>query len=149
MICAAGHYEETKWRAIAEAGINLTVSLALVRSLGIVGVLLGTLASYGYRTFDVIFYNSRYLVKGVWKRSIRRILVNLLAAGICLILWGVCPKPYASGYLSWAADGVICGALAVCLIFLVNWAAEPVQMKLAIEKLRGILGVKRRREAKG
>ena len=147
MICAAGHYEETKWRAIAEAGINLTVSLALVRSMGIVGVLLGTLASYGYRTFDVIFYNSRYLVKGVWKRSIRRILVNLLAAGSCLLLWSVCPKPYASGYLGWAADGVICGMLAVCIILVVNWAAEPVQMKLAVEKLKGIFGVKGRRGA--
>lgn len=35
MINAAGHFKETQWRAILEAVINITVSLLLIKPLGI------------------------------------------------------------------------------------------------------------------
>ncbi len=140
MICAAGHYEETRWRAVTEAVINLTVSIALVNRLGIVGVLLGTLASYGYRTFDVLFYNSRYLVKGVWKRSLRRLAVNGAAAGISLVIWYLFPKIPATGYGSWLVCAVICGLISAAVILTANRIAEPEQMKLAIRRIQGIFG---------
>ena len=140
MICAAGHYEETRWRAVTEAVINLTVSIALVNRLGIVGVLLGTLASYGYRTFDVLFYNSRYLVKGVWKRSLRRLAVNGAAAGISLVIWYLFPKIPATGYGRWLVCAVICGLISAAVILTANRIAEPEQMKLAIRRIQGIFG---------
>ena len=34
MINAAGHFKETQWRAILEAVINITVSLLLIKPLG-------------------------------------------------------------------------------------------------------------------
>ena len=140
MICAAGHYEETRWRAVAEAAINLTVSIALVNRLGIVGVLLGTLASYSYRTFDVLFYNSRHLVKGVWKRSLRRLAGNGAAAAASLGIWAVFPKFPAAGYGGCMANAVICGGISAALVLLVNWILEPEQMRLAVLRIKGILG---------
>ena len=56
IICAAGHYKETRYQAILEAVINITVSLGLVWKFGMAGVLLGTVCSYGYRSFEIVFY---------------------------------------------------------------------------------------------
>lgn len=140
MICAAGHYEETRWRAVAEAVINVAVSVALVRPLGIVGVLLGTLASYGYRTLDVLRYNSRYLVKGVLRRSLFRLAVNGAAGAVSLLIWYRMPKISVSGYGSWMICAVICGLLASAAVLIANRIAEPEQMRLAAERIRGIFG---------
>lgn len=143
MICAAGHYEETKGRAALEAVINLAVSMVLVRPLGIVGVLLGTLASYGYRTFDVLLYNSRYLVKGVFKRSLRRLFQNGLAAAFSLAVWHRCLKAAGDlsgcGYGSWLAGAVFCGCISMGILAAVNAAAEPAQMRAAAARVRQIL----------
>ena len=68
IICAAGHYKETRYQAILEAVINITVSLGLVWKFGMAGVLLGTVCSYGYRSFEIVFYTSRHLVKGMCKK---------------------------------------------------------------------------------
>ena len=55
------------YQAILEAVINITVSLGLVWKFGMAGVLLGTVCSYGYRSFEIVFYTSRHLVKGCAK----------------------------------------------------------------------------------
>ncbi len=68
IICAAGHYKETRYQAILEAVINITVSLGLVWKFGMAGVLLGTVCSYGYRSFEIVFYTSRHLVKRMCKK---------------------------------------------------------------------------------
>ncbi len=143
MICAAGHYEETKGRAALEAVINLAVSIALVRPLGIVGVLLGTLASYGYRTFDVLLYNSRYLVKGALRRSLRRLLQNGLAAALSMAVWYGCFKTAGDwsgyGYGSWLAGAALCGCISAGTLAAVNGAAEPAQMRAAFGRAWQIL----------
>ncbi len=143
MICAAGHYEETKGRAALEAVINLAVSIALVRPLGIVGVLLGTLASYGYRTFDVLLYNSRYLVKGALRRSLRRLLQNGLAAALSMAVWYGCFKTAGDwsgyGYRSWLAGAALCGCISAGVLAAVNGAAEPAQMRAAFGRAWQIL----------
>lgn len=78
MICAAGHYKQTQWRAFAEAVINFSVSLALIFKLGIAGAVIGTICSYGYRTTDSIFYCRRFFKKNVFKKTCFRVLRNVI-----------------------------------------------------------------------
>ena len=60
MINAAGHFKETQWRAILEAVINITVSLLLIKPLGMYGLLIGTICSFAYRTTDIIYYSHKH-----------------------------------------------------------------------------------------
>ena len=94
IICAAGHYKETRYQAILEAVINITVSLGLVWKFGMAGVLLGTVCSYGYRSFEIVFYTSRHLVKGCAKKSMFRILRKCIYSGNSLYGWNIC---YSAG----------------------------------------------------
>lgn len=86
IICAAGHYKETRYQAILEAVINITVSLGLVWKFGMAGVLLGTVCSYGYRSFEIVFYTSRHLVKDVQKNLCSEFLEMYLSLHFFVLL---------------------------------------------------------------
>lgn len=98
IIIAAGHYRETRGRAIIESALNLAVALALVYPLGMSGVLIGSVVSYAWRSADMIFYNSRHLVANSLKRSLSRILRNLIAAGLFIAV-GLIFSAFSYGFL--------------------------------------------------
>ena len=78
LINAAGHYQKTQYRALIEAGSNLGISLILIQFIGIYGVLLGTIISFIYRTFDILIYSNKYILKRSPLRSIRRFLRTII-----------------------------------------------------------------------
>lgn len=76
LIDIAQRFENTKWRSVLEAVINITVSVALTYRLGIYGVLMGTIAALLYRTNDMIIYAAGILGRSPWI-TYRRWIVNL------------------------------------------------------------------------
>ena len=143
IICAAGHYKETRYQAGLEAAINIVVSLALVWSMGMTGVLLGTVCSYGYRSFEIILYTNRHLIPGTAKTAFSRIIRNLvvtavlIAAGIWLI-----PQNMTS-FINWFIYAVAAGVVSVVLVVGVNYVAEPQEFKNLILRILGIVSRKR------
>ena len=82
----AGHFKKTQNRSIAEAVINLSVSVIAVQYFGIYGVLVGTIAALLYRSNDIIIYaNQKILKRNVWI-TYRRWLINLAVFVIVLIV---------------------------------------------------------------
>ena len=143
IICAAGHYKETRYQAGLEAAINIVVSLALVWSMGMTGVLLGTVCSYGYRSFEIILYTNRHLIPGTAKTAFSRIIRNLvvtavlIAAGIWLI-----PQNMTS-FINWFIYAVAAGVVSVVLVVGVNYVAEPQEFKNLILRILGIVSRKK------
>lgn len=118
VINVAQHFEKTKWRSVAEAIINLTVSLALTYKFGIYGVLWGTIAALFYRTNDVIIYAA-----GLLKRSVlisyRRWFVNLGVFLALVYASGFIPFPTGS-YLWMILYGMFLCATVLPIFLLVN-----------------------------
>lgn len=63
LIAAKGHYEQTKYRSIIEALLNIVFSIVFIKIYGLPGVLLGSIISYSYRTIDIIYYSSNKILK--------------------------------------------------------------------------------------
>lgn len=84
-ITSAGHYKQTKPGAIAEAAINICVSLVLVYKIGIIGVVLGTLIAVLVRTIYFIWYLSRNILKRSAFLFIKSALMNLMLAILIII----------------------------------------------------------------
>ena len=142
IICAAGHYKETRYQAILEAVINITVSLGLVWKFGMAGVLFGTVCSYGYRSFEIVFYTSRHLVKGCAKKSMFRILRNvLIVALLCIVGIYVIPQNIAS-FITWLLYAIGMVAVSVFTIVGVNYMVEPDEFKELVLRVKGILRTK-------
>lgn len=115
VVAAAGHFRETQYRAILEAVVNIVASLILVQYLGLVGVLLGSVCSYSYRTIDFILYAAKHIHKQSPLGSLRRLVVNGLLGFVSalpfILLWPI----VATNYLEWFlwATGVSLSVLAV------------------------------------
>ena len=84
VVSAAGHYKQTKAGAIGEVVINLALSLALVKPLGLVGVALGTVAAMSFRTIHTVWYLSKHILhRSVW-RFLLKLACNLLVSSILI-----------------------------------------------------------------
>ena len=144
IICAAGHYKETRYQAGLEAAINIVVSLALVWSMGMTGVLIGTVCSYGYRSFEIILYTNRHLIPGTAKTAFIRIIRNLIITGV-LISLGIWLIPQnMTSFIHWFIYAVASGIVSVVMIVGVNYVAEPRQFKNLILRIQGIVSRKKR-----
>ena len=140
MIMAAGHYRQTRSRAVAEAAINLAVSLALIFRFGIYGVIFGTCVSYLYRSTDTILYNAKYFLGGTLKRTDIRLLRNLAASAV-LVYLGIRFIPAdMSGWGRWIITAVVCGAVCTGVITLVNMISEPDEFRGMIRQLKQMAG---------
>lgn len=135
---AAGHFKETRTRAVLEAAINLVVSIALVRPLGIVGVLLGTLASYLYRTMDVFFYSAKRFLPGTLGKTFARILRNGVTAAV-LIWLGIRFIPSTmDGWFVWFAYAVAAAAVSAIALAAVNFVFEKREFMAAFARLKAL-----------
>ncbi|MBQ0083194.1 MAG: polysaccharide biosynthesis C-terminal domain-containing protein [Clostridiales bacterium] len=86
LINAAGHFKETKWRAVIEAAISITVGLLCTKLWGICGVVIGMLCALGWRCIDTIYYSNKHIL-GVSniKSFVRLVLSLLLIGGSCVV----------------------------------------------------------------
>ncbi len=140
LICAAGHYRQTRWRAILEAVINLTLSLALIKPFGLNGVMIGICASYLYRSADVIVYAAKNFVNKTLKKSALRILRNIVASGV-LVTLGIMFIPQTVGsWLGWVAYSCIFGIIALTVFAIVNIVFEPQEFKALLGRVKEIFG---------
>lgn len=71
-INTVGHFKEVRNYAVIEAIINFALSLLLVKSFEIFGVLIGTIVGAAYRTPLLIHHSNKYIVKrkamDYWKK---------------------------------------------------------------------------------
>lgn len=137
VLIAAGHYHETQTRAIAEAAINLVVSIMLIRPLGVVGVLIGALSSYLYRTTDVLFYSNKHFVPGTIKNTFLRIIRNGITM-LILIFLGLNFLPTTiDNWLVWLLCAVTVAFVSGCVFLIINFVFEKRQfmdsLKLATQ----------------
>ncbi len=138
IISAAGHFKETRYQAILEASINIVVSFVFIWKLGMNGVLLGTICSYGYRSIDIILYNRKYLVEGSGKTSMKRIIRNLI---VSLIIMGVCflfvPQEMES-FLTWAVFAVVVAMISLIALVIINYVCEPEEFKSMWQRVKSL-----------
>ena len=139
MICAAGHFKETQGRAILEAAINIVVSLALIKPLGMAGILFGTVVSYSYRSLDCILYNNKYLVNGTLVLSLRRIVRNVAVSLATVFAVHKFLSPDPQSLLGWLMWAIITAVISGVLIVAVNAAVEPAQLKQLFERGKSAL----------
>lgn len=102
----AGHFSQTKWRAILEISINIIVSLVLVNKIGIYGVLIGTIVALLYRAFDLIIYSSKNLLERRSIIPIRRWLVNIIIGFVLILIMSRLHLVF-SNYLQFIAAGFL------------------------------------------
>lgn len=139
MICSAGHFRETRYRAIAEALINIVVSMIFVFKFGLVGVLAGTICSFAYRSIDCVLYNSKYIVKNISLRFMRRMLVNLSVSMVLIVVGIKFVNVNMDSFFEWFVNAGICAVMCSVVICIVNCVSEPEEFKNLLIRVKSLV----------
>lgn len=108
-INSAGAFKETQRGAIIEAALNIGVSLILffVTDLGILGLLLGTIISYCFRTADVINYSNKHILEKNASDIVRLLEINIPLSGLCIFMFCYMMPLNPESFFDWFVDAVI------------------------------------------
>lgn len=143
-ITVAGHFKETQWRAIAEAIINLLVSIIAVLVCkhyfgdigGLYGVLIGTIIAMLYRTIDInVYANKRILKRSSWG-SFKVILTNAILF-VCVVVLIKPLVPNIGNYFEFVLNGIWITILVCALFVLIQSLLNPKQSKMIFTHLKG------------
>lgn len=143
MINAKGYYKETQYRAMLEAGLNLSVSLLLVNWLGMYGVLLGTVVSFAYRTTDIILFSNKRVLKQKPWRTIKRGAMAVSIVVIEVLLFAKYAINSTDGWEMWIVNAIIAGVSSIILTLAANYVFEKQTLKMVIERVIAMIKMKR------
>lgn len=143
IVTSAGHFKETKWRAVLEMLINVIGQFSFGILFGLNGVLLGCVLSFSYRTLDFIFYSHKYILKTKFIHTFKRIFLNVLSS--ILIVFLVSNFNFTiDNFFDW----IIAGSIYFCLIsiFLVfaNFICDKKTFCDCFNAIKSIFRIKER-----
>ncbi len=122
---SAGHFKETRNGALAEAAINIVISLALVGTFGAVGVALGTVFAMAFRTIQYAMYCDKQLLKRSYQHLLKRMLVTCFNIAVIIAPYFVLKldnvlENFSTNYLTWVAEAFIVFAVVSIVSVLIN-----------------------------
>lgn len=138
---AAGHFRQTRNGAIAEACINLTVSIVCAYLFGMVGVVIGTLAATTFRMLQYSIHTSRYILRRSWLYVLKNLLLFYGAFALVLILCLQIPMEAINSYGTWIVYACIVGMVTLICVMLIN---VVFYRKLMFSTFRKVLGILRK-----
>lgn len=136
VILAAGHYKQTQNNYITVAVINIVVSVATVKVLGLIGVAIGTLVAMAYQTIWMAIYDSKHLIKWPIRSFLKQVFVDILTVVIgffatrMIIMQGM-------SYLAWiilAVKTTIMWGIIAVVINLIFYRSKVLGM---LKKIQG------------
>lgn len=124
MANAAGHYLQTRKFAVAEAVINLGLSIILIRIWNMEGVLFGTVIAHLVMDIGIIHYTAKNLLTGTGKKTAERLLRNLVC--VCFLCVFELPRiSLADKWADWLLQAIIVASINIAYVILINLLAEP------------------------
>ena len=144
VVNAAGHFKQTRYRALTEVVINIIASLILVNYLGMIGVLLGGMCSYTYRTLDFIIYAPKYITKLPISETLVRILRMIILGAIIITPFKTIIHIQVNNFIQWIMWGCIVAAWSGIVIFVGNYIIEKSTVRSLINRVFMVLGRKTR-----
>lgn len=141
---ATGNYEKTKRASAYEAVLNLTISLALIHSWGIVGLLIGTIAANTFRTIHFIWFDYKNILKESYKGLVWRFVfltMNLIiSSGIGVM---IVSRHSVSGWGDWIVIAMLVFAESVLVTVINAVIVNRTELMLVLLKLRHIVKLKK------
>lgn len=115
---SAGHFKQVSMYAYIEAGLNIFISLLLVKKMGIVGVAIGTLISMIYRMICHIYY----LKNNILYRPIHKAVKSLLFSGLNIAIITFIGFKFlnlsCSSYVQWVVVALETVIIAFIILFI-------------------------------
>lgn len=138
LINYAQHFKKTQSRCVAEAVINLSVSVLAVNLCGIYGVLIGTIVALLFRMNDMLIYANRKILKRSAWPSYKRLLINSVLFIVITIISGWFPWQLDS-YFSIIGWACVTGIIVCGIYFVTASIVDYSSFRLLQEYVRPVI----------
>lgn len=117
LVYSTGSFEQTKWGAVAEAIINIVVSVICVQIWGIGGVIIGTFVANAFRTAQFAFYVSKNILYRKITSVITRFIWLIGTAGVIVAvsLFVNGKFMFETSWVNWIREGIYVFLIAICI----------------------------------
>lgn len=134
MIRVAGHYKETQKCAIIEASINVVVSIVLVNMFGLVGVAIGTICAMMFRTFYLVNYLRKKILKREITFFVKQLLSDLITIFLSTFLSSIVLNTHPTTYLKWTLLAIESSIIVLIVFGCVNVCFHKKQLICLFKK---------------
>lgn len=135
LIQAYGHYKQTQNGYIISAGINVGVSILLVRNLGLVGIAIGTFIAMLYQTVFLVQYCYKKLFNIPFKSVAHLVISDVICFSMILFAGGWIGIDVVN-YFTWGIKALMCMGIAAVILVVINYIIFPGYIKKVFVKLK-------------
>ena len=121
VVGSAGHYKETRFGAVCEMVINLGISLVLAKPFGIAGVAAATLLAMAYRTFYLVWYLSKNIIKRPITKHLKSLFLNLLVCVGAVLIFNEYVTISAKNLIEFLVEAIRVSLIIFPVFALLNW----------------------------
>lgn len=119
IINAAGHFKQTRCRAITEALICVVLSVVCSAFWGQNGVLVGTLVALSWRCLDTFLYSNKYIIRCSNKRFCKRLLYTLVNVTIfAVISFKIWDYVFIYSFIEWIIMAICISLIEIVVLFI-------------------------------
>ena len=133
---AANKFRQITVPAYMEAGLNIVLSVVLVRWLGLIGVALGTIAGMAYRMVFHVYYTSRIIPGRAQHIFYRKLLLFATGAGAGFFLCRRLMPFYKVTLVSWLAHAVVYSVIVAGMLSAVSIILIKNEVKFFIKYIK-------------
>lgn len=137
LINAAGHFKETRNRALIEALICIGASLFFTKLFGMYGVLIGTASAIGWRCLDMILYSRLCILSSSIKLPLFRLFRCIVYVGLCCYM-NTMLTISIHGYSEWLLLSVVSAVVAIFTMIIDSLLFERNQVKQLIRVIKNL-----------
>lgn len=142
---ATGRYEETKKASAVEAIINLVISLTLIHSLGISGLLLGTIAANAFRTSHFIWYDYQNILGESKKQLVKRFAILAVNMFITIMAGNLIVRAFhITTWMQWLMTAIFVFLAAVLIVLITALIADRAKLLSIVSMFYRIFKRKKR-----
>lgn len=135
LINVAGHFKETRSRAIIEGTLSIVLNIIFTLLFGMNGVVIGTGIALGWRCLDTILYSSKYILEDTFIKSMKRFavsIINIIILGYLSLYINHVPN----NYLEWTVMAIIVSAFVLVVLIIESILFERKAIQSIIEYLK-------------
>ena len=116
----ANKFKDISKYAYIETIINIGVSLALIHSLGLIGIAIGTLAAMLYRTIAHVWYLRTHIINRPAKRCLCRILTFIIPVTLTIVAFAIFFPVAEYNLINWLLHALIYTATIAIIILIIS-----------------------------
>ena len=145
---AAGIWWQDRFRPYVVMAVNLILNVVLIQVMGVNGIIIATIIGL----MISVPWSGYILHKHLFKKTVKKYFLSylkyfLLAALICAITYEVCTFIEGGKYVQLILRCIICCFVPNILYFILN--VKNPEMKISIEKIKGILNKMLKKNKRG